>query len=87
MSKRDVQHLLVLRRKQLKVATNDLPSVAKKKVIAATMLVSSTEAFPTRGACLPTGGAHDSGDQFPWSEGGGGVLELWPERPAGGSGG
>jgi hypothetical protein len=87
MSKRDVQHLLVLRRKQLKVATNDLPSVAKKKVVAAMTLVSSTEAFPTRGACLPTGGAHGSGDQFPWPEGGGGVLKLWPGRSAGGGGG
>jgi hypothetical protein len=30
---------------QLKVSTNDLPSVVKK-VVAAAMLVSSTEAFP-----------------------------------------
>jgi hypothetical protein len=32
---------------QLKVGTNDLPSVTKKKVTVATMLVSSMEAFPT----------------------------------------
>jgi hypothetical protein len=32
---------------QLKVSTNDLPSVAKKKVIAVVVLVSSTKAFPT----------------------------------------
>ncbi len=30
---------------QLKVGTNDLPSVTKKKVTVATMLVSSMEAF------------------------------------------
>jgi hypothetical protein len=47
MSKRDIRHLLVLRMEQLKVGTNDLPSVAKKKVVAATTLVSSMEAFPT----------------------------------------
>jgi hypothetical protein len=32
--------------RQLKVGTNDLPSMAKKKVAVATALVSSTEAFP-----------------------------------------
>jgi hypothetical protein len=32
---------------QLKVGTNDLPSVAKKKVTVAAMLVSSMEVFPT----------------------------------------
>jgi hypothetical protein len=37
---------------QLKVDTNDLPSIAKKKVAAATALVSSTEAFPTVGLAL-----------------------------------
>jgi hypothetical protein len=37
---------------QLKVGTNDLLSVAKKKVIAAAMLVSSTEAFPMVGLAL-----------------------------------
>jgi hypothetical protein len=31
---------------QLKVGTNDLPSVAKKKVAAIVALVSSMEAFP-----------------------------------------
>jgi hypothetical protein len=31
---------------QLKVGTNDLPSVAKKMVEAVAMSVSSTEAFP-----------------------------------------
>jgi hypothetical protein len=39
--------LLVLQMEQLKVGTNDLPSVTKKKVTVATMLVSSMEAFPT----------------------------------------
>jgi hypothetical protein len=33
--------------KKLKVGTNDIPSVVKKKVTAAAMSVSSTEAFPT----------------------------------------
>jgi hypothetical protein len=37
---------------QLKVGTNDLPSVAKKKVITGAMSVSSTEAFPMIGLAL-----------------------------------
>jgi hypothetical protein len=37
---------------QLKVGTNDLPSMAKKKVVAAVASVSSTEAFPTAGLAL-----------------------------------
>jgi hypothetical protein len=37
---------------QLKVCTNDLSSVAKKKVTVAAVLVSSTEAFPTAGLAL-----------------------------------
>jgi hypothetical protein len=41
--------LLVLRMEQLKIGTNDLPYVAKKKVDADGALVSSMEAFPTMG--------------------------------------
>jgi hypothetical protein len=41
---------------------------------------------PQRG-CPPVGGAHGGGGQYPWSEGGGGVLELWPGWSAGGGGG
>jgi hypothetical protein len=37
---------------QLKVGTNDLPSVAKKNVAVAATSVSSTEAFPTVGLAL-----------------------------------
>jgi hypothetical protein len=37
---------------QLKVSTNNLPSVVKKKVTATATLVSSTEAFPTTGLAL-----------------------------------
>jgi hypothetical protein len=37
---------------QLKVGTNDLPSVAKKKVAAVVASVLSTEAFPTAGIAL-----------------------------------
>jgi hypothetical protein len=37
---------------QLKVDTNDLPSVVKKKVIVAVASVSSTEAFPMAGLAL-----------------------------------
>jgi hypothetical protein len=37
---------------QLKVGTNDLPSVAKKKVVAVVASVLSTEAFPTAGIAL-----------------------------------
>jgi hypothetical protein len=37
---------------QLKVFTNDLSSVAKKKVDAATASVSSMEAFPIAGLAL-----------------------------------
>jgi hypothetical protein len=36
----------------LKVGTNVIPSVAKKKVIAAAVPVSSTEAFSTMGLAL-----------------------------------
>jgi hypothetical protein len=38
--------------KQLKVGTNDLLSVVKKKVIVAVASVSSTEAFPMMGLAL-----------------------------------
>jgi hypothetical protein len=48
--------------------------------------VASTEAFPNDEACPPAVGAHGGG-QYPWPEDGGGVLELWPRWPAGGSGG
>jgi hypothetical protein len=37
---------------QLKVGTNDLTSVANKKVAVATVSVSSMEAFPTVGLAL-----------------------------------
>jgi hypothetical protein len=37
---------------QLKVGTNDLPSVAKKKVTVDAASVSSLEAFPTVGLAL-----------------------------------
>jgi hypothetical protein len=37
---------------QLKVGTNDLSSVAKKKVVAVLTSLSSTEAFPTVGLAL-----------------------------------
>jgi hypothetical protein len=37
---------------QLKVGTNDLTSVANKKVVVATASVSSMEAFPTVGLAL-----------------------------------
>jgi hypothetical protein len=37
---------------QLKIGTNDLPSVAKKKVTAAAASVSSTEAFLIAGLAL-----------------------------------
>jgi hypothetical protein len=37
---------------QLKLGTNDLPSVVKKKVNAVAASVSSTEAFPMAGLAL-----------------------------------
>jgi hypothetical protein len=37
---------------KLKVDTNDLPSVAMKKVVVAATSVSSVEAFPTMGLDL-----------------------------------
>jgi hypothetical protein len=46
MSKRVIPPLLILRMEQLKVGTNDLPSVTKKKVAATAASVLSTEAFP-----------------------------------------
>jgi hypothetical protein len=70
---------------QLKVATNDLQSVANKKVAMAAVSMSSMEAFPTVGLTLqlevPTAAA-----SIP-PEGGGGVLELWPRWLARGGGG
>jgi hypothetical protein len=65
---------------QLKVCTNDLPSVTMKKVVVAAALGSSTKAFPKGEACPPAGGAHGGGDQYPVGGGGG-------QYPAGGSGG
>jgi hypothetical protein len=50
MSKRVVLLFLVLQMEQLKVGTNDLSSVAKKKVVV--VFGSSTEAFPTTGLAL-----------------------------------
>jgi hypothetical protein len=50
------------------IGTYELPLVAKKKVVAAGMTGSSTEAFPIA--------AHCGGGQYPVPEGGGGVLEL-----------
>jgi hypothetical protein len=44
--------LLILRMEQLKVVTNDLPLVAKKKAAMAAASVLSTEAFPTAGLAL-----------------------------------
>jgi hypothetical protein len=52
MNKRDVWNLLVLRMAELKVGTNDLLSVAKKKVTATAALVSSTKALPMVGLAL-----------------------------------
>jgi hypothetical protein len=52
MSKRDVRYLFILQMEQLKIDTNDLLSVAKKKVIAAVTSVSSTEAFLAVGLAL-----------------------------------
>jgi hypothetical protein len=43
--------------------------------------------IPQGGACPPAGGVHGGGGQYPWSEGGGGVLEHWPGWSAGGGGG
>jgi hypothetical protein len=37
---------------QLRVGTNDLPSVVKKKVVATAASVPSTEVFPTVGLAL-----------------------------------
>jgi hypothetical protein len=41
--------------------------------------------IPHGGTCPPAGGAH-GGDQYPWPEGGRGVLELWSRCQAGGGG-
>jgi hypothetical protein len=37
---------------QLKVGTNDLPSMVKKNVVAAVVSVSTMKAFPTVGLAL-----------------------------------
>jgi hypothetical protein len=61
---------------QLKVATNDLPSVAKKKIAAATASMSSTEAFPTTVIALQLEVATTAVVSVPsWKVGGGG--ECW----------
>jgi hypothetical protein len=41
--------------------------------------------IPHGGACPSVGGVHGS-DQYPWPEGEGGVLELWPRWLPGGGG-
>jgi hypothetical protein len=86
MSNQVVQHLLVLRMEQLKVDTNDLPSVTKKKVTAVAASVSSTEAFPTAELPhqleVPTAVAASIPSRKV-----GGVLELWLGWSIGGGGG
>jgi hypothetical protein len=84
-SKWDVHHLLILRMEQLKVDTNDLSSVIKKKVHVASE--SSTKAFPPCGACPPDGGVHGGGGQYPCPEGGRGVLKHWHRWLVGGGAG
>jgi hypothetical protein len=49
---------------QLKVDTNDLPSVEKKNVDMATASVTSMEAFPMAGLALQLD-AHGGGGQYP----------------------
>jgi hypothetical protein len=44
---------------QLKVGTNELPSVVKKNVVAASGVVHG--GIPHGRACPPAGGAHDGG--------------------------
>jgi hypothetical protein len=84
MSKRDIRHLLVLRIEQLKISTNDLPSMTTKKVATAATSVSSTEAFPTTG--LPSSWRCP---RWWWlvslAERWGRSAGLWPGWPAGGS--
>jgi hypothetical protein len=69
---------------QLKVGTNDLSYVAKKKVIVAVALVSSMEAFPTMGLALELEVPTTMMANIPGQKGG--VLELWPGWPTGGGG-
>jgi hypothetical protein len=76
MSKRDVRHLLILRIEQLKVDTNDLPSVAKKKVVAAAASVSSMEAFPTAWLALQPEVPTAVAASIPGQKVEGGVLEV-----------
>jgi hypothetical protein len=70
---------------QVKVGTNDLLSVAKKKVAVAATSVSYTEAFSMVGLALqlevPTVAATSIHARKV-----GGVLELWPGWTAGGDG-
>jgi hypothetical protein len=81
---------------QLKVCTNDLPSVAKKEATVIAALVLSTEAFPTAGLIHHLEVPTTAVTSIPGRKVGGGVLELrlgWPtgdgggQYPAGGSGG
>jgi hypothetical protein len=70
---------------QLKVGTNDLPSVVKKKVTVAAVSLSSTEAFPTTGLALqlevPTAASSIPGQKVGeeyWNSG----LDGWLEAVA-----
>jgi hypothetical protein len=38
--------------------------------------------IPHGGACPLAGSSQGGGGQYPWPNGGGGVLELWPGWPA-----
>jgi hypothetical protein len=64
--------------KQLKVDTNDLLSVAKKKVAVSAASVSSTEAFPMVGLALQLEVPMTTVTSIRGRKMRGGVLELWP---------
>jgi hypothetical protein len=53
---------------QLKVDTNDLPSVVKKNIAAVAVSVSSTEAFPTTGLALQLEGSPGALGRRPYGE-------------------
>jgi hypothetical protein len=72
---------------QLKVGTSDLSFGGKEEGCCGCSFGVVHRGIPHDGACPPAGGAHGGSGQYPWPEGGGEVLKLWPGWVAGGGGG
>jgi hypothetical protein len=72
------------------VRLNKMDELVTRSTLARIMKVTIVVVhgcIPHGGACLPAGGAHGGGGEYPWLKGLGGVLELQPGWPTGGGGG